>query len=113
MNIPAFHPELLVTFWLTTPGINKLDPHLVSFLLLGIIVVIFVVKLRKRKAAVVQVDPDEQRFQRLIKEKGIIERKLVNLEQDSGGLTVEQYKKKKNELEKHLQNTTKELQHYI
>lgn len=113
MDIPAFHPEWLVTFWLTTPGINKLDPHLTSLFLVGILIVIIVVKMKKRKAALVPLDSDEEHFQRLVKEKGIIEGKLTELEQDRGGLSDEQYAKKRIELEEHLNKTTEALKYFI
>lgn len=112
MHVPAFHPEWLVKFWLTTPGINKLEPHLTSFLVVSVLIVFLVFKFRKRKAALVQPDSEEQRFQRLIKEKSLIERKLQELEQESGTLTNEQYEKKKRELEKHLNMTAQELQQF-
>jgi len=28
MDTPPFHPEWLVRFWLETPGLNRLEPHL-------------------------------------------------------------------------------------
>lgn len=105
MDIPAFHPEWLITFWLSTPGLNKIDPHLV--LILAIVAVILVIMAKRRKRAAIEPKLDEEQFQNLIKNKNQIEKELVEITQN--GIQDEV---RKQELEKRLALTKHELQQY-
>lgn len=109
MDIPSFHPEWLVTLWLTTPGLNKLDPHLT--LILAFVIIISFYFLKKRRAGLKQLDQEEEVFQRLLREKNMIEKRLENLEQENSQRLIpkEQYETKKKELEKNLNVAKKEL----
>lgn len=113
MGIPAFHPEWIVTFWLTTPVLNRIDPHLVSGLLVAALFVAYYVR-RKRKP-VVKVDTQEEQFQLLMARRKLLEKELDELNQESklNGTEIEQYIKKKEELEKHLILTNKKIEQYI
>ncbi|PLR98212.1 hypothetical protein [Bacillus sp. T33-2] len=111
-EIPAFHPEWLVTFWLTTPGLNLLNPH---YLL--IFIAIFTLGMyffRKQRVAVQVPDEDEKRFKHLLMKKTVIEKQVDELEESrkQGSLTEEKYEQKAKELEKHLDQVKKELLHY-
>ncbi|MDQ0154106.1 hypothetical protein [Robertmurraya andreesenii] len=113
MDIPAFHPEWLVTFWLTTPGLNKLNPHL-----LLVIIVIFVIGyyfIKRRKKPIEKSDSNEEQFQLLLTKKNMLEKELNELrskyeqeELENAGLA-----NKKKELEKHLEQTMRQLQQFI
>lgn len=112
MDIPAFHPEWIVTFWLTTPGLNKVDPHLLLVLLLASLIAVFYVKRRNRIN--VKLDTDEERFQHLLLKKNMLEKELLELKKnhEEEKNPREQLLQKKKELEKHLDLTKKELQQY-
>lgn len=108
-QIPAFHPDWLVTFWLTNPLVNWMDPHLVLALLTGVILYGFY---RKRKK-VKQDEPDheEKQFQHLLLKKNIIEKQMLELEDKraAGDISTEQYETKKREYQKHLEQANKNL----
>lgn len=105
MDIPAFHPEWLVTFWLSTPGLNKIDPHIV--LILASVTVIMVVIMKRRKQAVIKPQVDEEQFQNLLQNKFIIENELAEIYR-----TGEQDEGRKQELEKRLALTKHKLQQF-
>lgn len=105
MDIPAFHPEWLITFWLSTPGLNKMDPHLVLFLAVVAIILIFFVKRKKQTAIKPQLD--EERFQNLLKSKNNIEKELEEIVRSGV-----QDEARKQELEKRLALTKYELQQF-
>ncbi|WP_077211323.1 hypothetical protein [Bacillus dakarensis] len=111
MNVPAFHPEWIVTFWLTTPGINKIDPHLVLAVVLAAIGV-YVFKIRAVKTN--KMEKDEEQFKYLLSKKNVIEKELKELERQclEHCITDEQFKNKKRELEKYLVVTEQELQQF-
>lgn len=113
MDFPPFHPDWLVNFWLTTTGINKLNPHLVLITLLVTIAGVYFYK-RKQSMGKKQ-DTEEVHFQYLIKKKTMLEDKLTEIttECKHGNISKEVFLKKKTELEKHLELTRTELQQYI
>lgn len=105
MDIPAFHPEWLVTFWLNTPGLNKIDPHLVLILVIVAVVVAFF--MNRRKQTEIKPKVDEEKFQNLLKNKKIIEEELAEINR----IGVQDEVRKK-ELEKRLALTKHELQQF-
>lgn len=111
MDVPAFHPEWLVTFWLTTPGINKIDPHLI---LAAILVTLgwYVFKIKALKTNL--VDSEEEQFKHLFTRKNVIEKELTELERQcqEQRISKEHYQNKKSELEKYLASTEQELQQF-
>lgn len=105
MDIPAFHPEWLVTFWLSTPGLNKVEPHLLLILLITFFIIISYMKRRKR--VLKKSHLDEEQFQELLQKKIDIEKELAEMIHKG-----EQSEPRKQELEKHLALTNHKLQQY-
>lgn len=95
MNIPAFHPEWLITFWLTTPVFRSLEPHATLAVLLAIVIGVWFYFWKKKRITA----PDEQEvyFQHLLRQKQVIEQKLEQLEEmlGKGEITNEAYDKKR------------------
>lgn len=111
MDIPAFHPEWIVTFWLSTPGLNKVDPHLLLLTVITLLVSVYFYK--RRRNGIPQPDAEEEKFQHLLTTKQVLEKELLELEGLSEqGISNEQYLKKKQELEKHLDLTKQRLQQF-
>lgn len=112
MDIPAFHPEWLVTFWLTTPGLNVFNPHLLLILFMIVLIGIYYFK-RKRKG-IPQPDSEEMQFKHLLAKKTVIENELGELkrEYEAGKLEGDQYMGKEKELQKHLDLTKRELKQF-
>lgn len=94
MNTPPLHPEWLIKFWLTTPVIRNIDPHLVSAIVLLVIIGIGVYYLRKNKGS--QFDDQEMRFQHLLQQKRIAEEQIEVLKEQlaKDEITKEEYDKK-------------------
>lgn len=112
MDIPAFHPEWLVTFWLTTPGLNQLNPHILLILLMIILIGIYYFK--KKRAEVPQPDSEERQFKQLLTKKAVIENELGELKSicEAGKLENDQYLEKEKELQKLLELTKQELKEF-
>lgn len=110
MNIPSFHPDWLVTFWFTTPVLNRLNPHITLIIVASVLFVAFFSRKKYRIKTV--PDPIEERFKLLIFRKKMLEKELVNLDGGSESSSHEQYVQKKMELERLLERTEKELQQY-
>lgn len=112
MDIPAFHPEWLVNFWLTTPGLNRIEPHLFTILLVIALFVAYYV--RRKKRPIVKVDTEEEQFQLLLTRRKLLEQELRELGQECEikDTQDEQLMKKKQELEKHLSLTNEKLQQF-
>jgi hypothetical protein len=110
---PAYHPEWLVTFWLTTPGLNWLNPHYLLILLaVGIVVRHFY---KKRTADIIDIpDTEDQRFKHLLLRKNVIEEQMGGLDGKlkSAEITEEDYARKLKEYHIHLDQVKKELQQY-
>lgn len=106
-RFPPFHPEAVVTFWLTTPGLNVLDPHLTLTVIACLAIFIFFKKKKKRAP----IDSEEQMFQALLQKRKILESQLVDLENDrvNGKISVNHYEKNVNEYKKQLEKVKKEL----
>lgn len=113
MDFPPFHPEWLVNFWLRTPVLNQLDPHLVLIVISGIVAVFYFNKRKLNKPG--EPDLREERFQRLLKRQKTIEGKLKELEEEMEreSLSNDPLQNKKKELEELLGQTRKELQQFI
>lgn len=112
MDLPVFHPEWLVTFWLTTPGLNRLNPHIV--LLLAAVCFIGFYLYRKKRVLSAEPDREEERFQQLMEKKNLLERDLRELERahDQKEIVDGQYLKKREELEMRLEMTKYELRQF-
>lgn len=112
MDVPAFHPEWLVTFWLTTPVLNRIEPHLFSLLLIIALFVAYYV--RRKKKPIAKVDSEEEQFQLLLTRRKLLEQELKELGQEDevNHPHDEQFIKKKQELEKHLSLTNEKLQQF-
>lgn len=108
-DMPPFHPDWLVSFWLGTPVLNKLNPHII---LLVLLVVVVVAIMQKRKQIGQQApDNDEKQFQLLLRKKSVIEEQMTRLEmlKKQGEVTDEQYSKNIEEYKQHLDSVKKEL----
>lgn len=106
MDIPAFHPSWLVTFWLTTPGLNKVDPHLFLGILAALVIVFYFYKRKKNQGF--QIDKDEEQFQHLLSKKKLIEQELLKLDREED-VSSQKVIEKKRELEKQLDVTKQRL----
>lgn len=111
-EMPAFHPDWLISFWLGTPILNKLDPHvilifLVAFILIGLFS-------RRKRMQKQEPDIDEKQFQLLLKKKAVIEEQMTRLEiqKKQGEITEEQYAKTIAEYKQHLDGVKRELLQY-
>ncbi len=108
-DLAPFHPDWLISFWLGTPILNKLNPHIILLVLLVVAVVIF---MRKRKKIRQQEpDNDEKQFQILLRKKSVIEDQMTRLEtlKSQGKIQDEQYSKNMDEYKQHLDSVKKEL----
>lgn len=108
-DIPPFHPDWLVSFWLGTPILNKLNPHVI---LIFLITLLLIGLLRRRKLMQKQEpDSDEKQFQLLLKKKAVIEEQMTRLEvqKKQGEVTEEQYAKTIAEYKQHLDGVKREL----
>ncbi|MBP2241495.1 membrane protein implicated in regulation of membrane protease activity [Cytobacillus eiseniae] len=106
---PAFHPDWLISFWLRTPVLNRMDPHILLIILL--IVVVAIIMYRRRYNQRLEPDSEEKQFQLLLKKKAIIEKQMTELVEQKklGELSEEQYKKNLKEYDQHLERVKKEL----
>lgn len=106
---PAFHPEWLVTFWLSTPGLNALNPH---FLLIILAAAIFIRLFIKKKN--VTLDAEDQHFRHLLTKKNVIEEQLAGIERKrmADEITNENYAQTVKAYQTHLEQVKKELQQY-
>lgn len=110
---PAYHPEWLVTFWLSTPGLDRLNPHyLLIVLAAGLIVLHFL----RRKPVIHEglEDREEQAFKHLLLRKSVIEEQIGALEGKikAGDIPEADLTKKLEEYQHHLEQVKKELQEY-
>ncbi|MDF1506806.1 hypothetical protein PZE06_01280 [Robertmurraya sp. DFI.2.37] len=106
MDAPPLHPSWLIHFWLSTPGLNKVDPHLMLVIVITIIVVIFLIRRKKRSGAA--IDQEEVQFQHLLKKKQMLEQELLMLQHDGSGETS----RKQKELERQLRLTKGQLREF-
>ena len=110
---PAYHPEWLVTFWLTTAGLNWLNPHyLLIILTAGMIVRHY---MKKKNAPEVEIpDTEDQRFKHLLLRKNVIEEQMGGLDKKlkAAEINEEDFSKKMKDYHTHLEQVKKELQQY-
>ncbi|QED49030.1 hypothetical protein [Cytobacillus dafuensis] len=106
-EIPPFHPEWLVSFWLGTPILNTINPHFVLIVLIAVLIF----KLIKRRKNTHEHDYEEMQFQLLLKKKAVIEEQMTELERNKklGEVTDLQYSKIIEEYKQHLDTVKKEL----
>lgn len=109
---PAYHPEWLVNFWLTSPGLNLLNPHYVLMFLVVVIALLWFFQ-RKRTAVHEVIDDNEKLFRHLLLRKKVIEEELAGLEGrlGSAGMT-EEINKKMLDYQGRLDQVNKELEQY-
>lgn len=110
MDTPAFHPQWLVDFWLTTPVINKIEPHLASLIVLIIIGVVLFRRYYKGRSS--EGDTQEAQFQYLLRRKQVIEKEINSLatQLENKSITEEDYEGKLKELEQFLDKVNDDLQ---
>lgn len=106
---PAYHPEWLVTFWLSTPVLKMLNPHYLLIIFgAGFLIRFFL----KKKAEI--PDTEDQRFRHLLSKKNVIEEQLNGLEEkfEAVEITKEDYMKSLKDYQKLLEQVKEELQQY-
>lgn len=110
---PAYHPEWLVTFWLTTPGLNWLNPHYLLILLAAGLVIRYFLK-RRDTEAVENPDAEDLRFKHLLLRKKVIEEQMEGLEtkRHAGEITDSEFADKISDYRSHLEQVKLELQQY-
>ena len=110
---PAYHPEWLVTFWLTTPGLNWLNPHYLLMIAGVGLVITYLVK-RKKTEAVDMADPEDERFKHLLLRKKVIEEQMENLEgkRRAAEISEADFAGKITDYENHLKQVKNELHQY-
>lgn len=111
---PAYHPEWLVNFWLTTPGLNMVNPHYL-LIVIGAAIAIVWYSRRRRKLAEDINGEEDQLFRHLLHRKKVIEGELAGLERrlSAAEITEENFHKLKFEYQSHLAQVNKELKQYI
>ncbi|WP_226085539.1 MULTISPECIES: gas vesicle protein GvpG [Mesobacillus] len=110
---PAYHPEWLVKFWLTTPGFNMVNPHYLLIVIAAVIGVVWFVQKRKAPSEKI-ISEEDQLFIHHLHRKKVIERELAVLEARlaEAEITEENFNKMKNEYQSHLAQVNKELKQY-
>lgn len=106
---PAYHPEWLVTFWLSTPVLNALNPH---YLLMILAAAIFMLLFMKKKK--VTLDVEDQHFKHLLAKKNVIEEQLAEIEKKlmADEKTNENYAQTVKAYHTHLEQVKEELKQY-
>jgi hypothetical protein len=112
--VPAYHPEWLVNFWLSTPGLNMVNPHYLLIVLGAVIALAWFLR-KQRKPAVDIIAEEDQLFKHLLLRKKVIEGELAGLEArlSAAEITEENFKKLKLDYQGHLAEVNKELEQYI
>ena len=110
---PAYHPEWLVNFWLTTPGVNMVNPHYLLIVLAAVIALVWFMQKRKAPAKD-SIGEEDQLFKHLLLRKKVIEGELAGLEArlSSAEITEERYSEIKLDYQSHLAEVNKELEQY-
>ncbi|MBM4762629.1 hypothetical protein [Bacillus sp. B15-48] len=111
-HLPAYHPEWLIKFWFGTPGLNKLEPHLTLFIALIVLLLFFYKKSKSTNSNV--IDIEEEVFKQLLTRRQVIEQQIVELDvsYEQNKLPEDQYKRKRTEFQKLLEQTRQELRQY-
>lgn len=110
---PAYHPEWLVNSWLTTPGLNLLNPHYVLMFLVVVSALLWFFQ-RKRTAVNEVIDDNEKLFRHLLLRKKVIEEELAGLEGRLGSAEMtEEINKRMLDYQGRLDQVNKELEQYI
>lgn len=110
---PAYHPEWLVKLWLSTPGLNMVNPHYLLIFLTAVIIVVWFLR-KRRKPAEDIISEEDQLFRHLLHRKKVIEGELAGLEARLSGeeITEENFEKLKLDYQSHLAEVDKELKQY-
>ncbi|MBS8265299.1 hypothetical protein DYI25_12665 [Mesobacillus boroniphilus] len=110
---PAYHPEWLVKFWLTTPGLNMVNPHYLLIALAAVIALVWFLR-KRRMPAEDMIGEEDQLFKHLLLRKKVIEGELAGLEArlSAAEITEENYKLLKLDYQSHLAEVSKELEQY-
>ena len=109
---PAFHPEWLGTFWLSTPVLDVLNPHYLLIISAGIMIWYLI---RKKRGSNEDISgKEDQLFKHLFIRKNVIEEQLAGLEAKlkAAEINKEDYAKLFNDYQNHLEQVKKELQQY-
>ena len=111
--VPAYHPEWLVNFWLSTPGLNMVNPHYMLIVLAAVIIVVWFLR-KKRMPAEDIISEEDQLFKHLLLRKKVIEGELAGLEArlSAAEITEEHFKKMELDYHRHLAEVNKELEQY-
>lgn len=112
-GLPSYHPEWVIRFWFGTPGLRELNPHYTLFFL-SIIIIGFLYFKKKKNVVIEKLDEDEERFKHLLTKKMVIEKQMAELKQnhEQNKITEERYQEKLTEFQKHLDQTSHELQQF-
>ncbi|MBT2683940.1 hypothetical protein [Bacillus sp. ISL-37] len=110
---PAYHPEWLVKFWHSTPGLNMVNPHYLLIFLTAVIIVVWFLR-KQRKPAEDTIGEEDQLFKHLLLRKKVIEGELAGLEArlSAAEITEENFEKLKLDYQSHLAEVNKELEQY-
>jgi hypothetical protein len=110
---PAYHPEWLVTFWLSIPVLNALNPHYLLIIIAAVIGSSYFLR-KKRSSNEELPEKEEQMFKHLLLRKNVIEEQLVGLEAKlkAAEINAEDYEKLFKDYQRHLNLVKKELQQY-
>lgn len=110
---PAYHPEWLVTFWLTTPVLNALNPHYLLIITAAVIGSSYFIR-KKRSSNEELPGKEEQMFKHLLLRKNVIEEQIDGLEAKlkAAEINTEDYEKLFSDYQRHLTQVKKELQQY-
>jgi len=111
---PAYHPEWLVTFWLTTPVLNALNPHYLLIIIAAVIGSSYFIRKKRSSNEEEFPEKEEQMFKHLLLRKNVIEEQLDGLEAKlkAAEINDEDYEKLFNDYQRHLNEVKKELQQY-
>ncbi|ESU30954.1 hypothetical protein G3A_19235 [Bacillus sp. 17376] len=110
---PAYHPEWLVDFWLSTPGLNMVNPHYLLIFLAAVIAVAWFLG-KRRKPAEDIIGEEDQLFKHLLLRKKMIEGELAGLEArlSAAEITEEHFEKLKLDYQSHLAEVNQKLKQY-
>ena len=112
-SVPPYHPEWIIRFWFSTPGLRSVDPHL-TLAIITILVAGVIFFMRRKRQPLGQADPEEARLKHLLAKQKVIRQQMAELEKNLNGeaITPEAYSLKRKEYEKHLERTEQELRQF-
>jgi hypothetical protein len=110
---PAYHPDWLVSFWLSTPGLNWLNPHYLLIILAAVFVLRYFIK-RGTENQSEPPDTEDVRFKHFLLRKKVIEEQMAGLEvkRKAAEITEEDFLRKLKDYQNQLEQVKNELQQY-